>query len=144
MPKSQRFPMATHILVIMAFMKDQFINSDKMAQSIQTNPAAVRRLLADMHQAGWIESQVGKHGGSRLTVDPVSITLRDVYELVEEQSIHATHSPNLACPVARAIQDVFFKRLQRSEEALKIELAETTLADLLNASESEWQVMQQG
>ena len=139
MAKSQRFPMATHILMVLAFMKDQYLSSDKIAKSVQTNPAAIRRIMAQLHQAGWIESTVGAGGGSRLAVEPVSISLRDVYEAVEEDGIHTPHHPNMVCPVARAVQRIFFSRLEQSEEAMKADLAKTTLSDLLVASQAEHQ-----
>ena len=141
MPKSTRFTVACHILASLAFVRDRYVSSEVIAQSVQTNPVVVRRLLALFHGAGWVHSQVGSRGGTRLAVDPATISLLDVHDQIEEGSAFATHQPNPDCPVGQAIEDSLFAMLDDGEEALRASLAERTIAELAQSAREHYGAM---
>ena len=129
---SSRFVVATHVLTVLAVKRDERLSSDKLAWSLDTNPVVVRRLLGRLRDADLVTSQRGPNGGFKLAQSPEEVTLRDVYEAVELDSLFAFHpnEPNDECPVGENIQAVLTETLQPAEDALKDELKAITVADL--------------
>ena len=56
MTQCTRFPVLTHILVCLAVLRDETLSSAMLAKSVDTNPAVIRRLLALLVAAGWVET----------------------------------------------------------------------------------------
>lgn len=136
MNTSSRFVVALHVLAALAIARLsellQCMNSEKLAQSVNTNPVVVRRLLGRLREAGLVESLAGASGGSRLARDPEQITLLEVYEAVEDGDLFHMHysQPSKKCPVGCNIQQVLQTPLAGAEEAMKQSLAQTTLAEI--------------
>ena len=57
---STKYSDAIHILAYIHLFKGTDLSSDRIAQSVETNPAYVRRIMSDLRIAGLIESQRGK------------------------------------------------------------------------------------
>ena len=129
---SSRFVVATHVLTVLAVKRDQRLSSDKLAWSLNTNPVVVRRLLGRLKDATLVTSKRGPNGGFALARSPDEVTLRQVYEAVEVDSLFTFHStePNEECPVGDNIQTVLTETLAPAETALKEELEDVTIADL--------------
>lgn len=144
MPKNTRFTMACHILASLAFVRNRFVSSEVIARSVQTNPVVVRRLLGLFHDAGWVESQVGSGGGTRLAVDPAALSLLDVYDQVEENSLFYSHEPNPDCPVGRAVDSTLLDMLVASEDALRESLAARTIAELVESAREHYAALRAG
>ena len=136
MSTSSRMTVATHALTWMAWVcpkrPDGIVTSEQIASSVKTNPVVIRRVLGSLRAAGLVESQRGQGAGWRLTRNPESITLRDVYLAVEPDPLIALHAapPNQDCPVGRGIPPVLRDVYDRAEESMKTELAAVTIADV--------------
>lgn len=131
-----RFTMAAHMLGMLAWAEREAhgtLTSEEMARSIQTNPVVVRRLLRDLARAGLVETKRGVGGGVSLAKKTERITLREVYEAVEEDAellgrypTGPSRSCNIAPVVAGYLEDV----VGRAEAAFKESLAATTVAEM--------------
>lgn len=123
---------AVHILAFIALYPDCDLTSNKLAESIQTNPAYVRQLmvrLAEGRAAGQRE------GTSRPTLarEPEKITLLDAYRAVEGNKplLHQDIHTNPACGVGVNIQLTlrdFYLDIQNTAEK---RMQEITLKDVL-------------
>ncbi|GHC44025.1 Rrf2 family transcriptional regulator [Streptomyces cinnamoneus] len=137
MSVSSRVTVATHALTWMALVcprrPDGIVTSDQIADSVNTNPVVIRRILGSLREAGLVVSQRGQGAGWKLTRPPESITLRDVYLAVEPEPLIALHPapPNQLCPVGRGIPPVLREAYGRAEESMKAELSAVTVADVL-------------
>jgi len=132
-----RFSVGVHILTLLVVQGGVPTSSDFIAASVNTNPALIRRLLTQLSKAGLTKSQMGSGGGALLARAPESITLRDVYEAMNEDGeLVAMHQgPNPSCPVGRNIEALLVGRIHNAEAALKAQLAQTTIADLADGVE---------
>ena len=136
---NSRFTMAAHIVAMLAKECDEArepITSEVMARSIQTNPVVVRRLLGDLGRAGLVETKRGARGGVKLARRPETITLRDVYEAVEEGvALFGRHptEPSAECVVGVCVAHYLEGVFGRAEAALKKSLEETTVAQMAAA-----------
>jgi|SRR5882757_8386564 len=110
--------------------------SEQIANSVNTNPVVIRRLLGDLRDAGLVESRRGAGAGWRLTRSLESISLADVYDAVASGPLFALHSavPNQKCPVGHGIQSALDPVYQSAEDAIRTQLARTTVADILRDS----------
>jgi len=131
MTKSRNFATAVHIMTALACAET--LTSRVLAQSIQTNPGLVRRVLAKLVRCGLVEAQRGKSGGSRLTRAPSSISLREIYEAVEEGPLLRVSGkePHSNCVVSRNIQGVLEDVFEDAEECLKKRLASVKLSSVV-------------
>ena len=73
---------AVHILAFIALHPDCELTSDKLAESVQTNPAYVRQLMSALRKGGLLTSVKG-HPRPALAKEPCQITLLDAYRAVE-------------------------------------------------------------
>ncbi|MHB1606809.1 MAG: Rrf2 family transcriptional regulator [Leptospirales bacterium] len=143
MAANSRFAVATHIMVGLGYLPDHspfaspgngnWISSDLLAESVNTNPVVVRRLLGVLKIAGLVVTQQGKNGGVALARAPEKITLLDIFHAVGEKSVFAfnPNPPNPRCPVSlnmfRLIDPVF----RSVSRALEKDLDLTRLSDLI-------------
>ncbi|WP_214412932.1 Rrf2 family transcriptional regulator [Sphaerisporangium fuscum] len=137
MSSNSRFTVAVHALAWMALVQprrgDGVMTSEQIADSVNTNPVVIRRILGRLRDAGLVVTQRGQGAGWRLARDPASIDLASVRDAVEDAPLFALHAgtPNQACPVGRGIQPVLRSTYARAEAALHAELASTSIADVL-------------
>ncbi|MEM7335580.1 MAG: Rrf2 family transcriptional regulator [Chloroflexota bacterium] len=124
---------ATHILAVMAFYEDEWVTSSTMAESIQTNPGLVRRVLSQLSDAGLVITKPGPQGGARLARSTNEITLAEVYEAVVEQPVLKTSNrePHESCRVSRGIGGALEGVFRDAEEAMKDQLQKTTLDQIM-------------
>ena len=76
---SVRFALSVQILALLATHRGEALTSARIAGSVGSNPAFVRRILGDLTRAGLTEGRLGKDGGALLAKGPKRITLADVY-----------------------------------------------------------------
>ncbi|MEW4530438.1 MAG: Rrf2 family transcriptional regulator [Maioricimonas sp. JB045] len=138
MSRSTRFPAAVHVLSILALKPDGYISSTILAKSLDTNAVVVRRLLAQLQDAGFVETQPGVRGGAKLLVDPEAVSLRDVYEAVEETDVFRLHSPQPLCPIAKVVTRKMTPLMEHAEEQMKSTLAKTRLAEISVPAARAW------
>lgn len=136
MNASSRFVVATHILAgLNCARKVQGITSmtsDFIAESVNTNPVVIRRLLGQLKRAGLVVSHAGSKGGFSLAVPADRITLLDVYRAVDEGQLFHFHysEPNKACPVGSTIQACLRDVCCEAEAALEGVLGKKSVAQL--------------
>ena len=128
MRKSTRFPAAVHIMTMLAAKPGEYMSSEIIAGSMDTNRVVVRRLLATLAEAGLVSSQAGISGGAMLEKPPEQISLLEIYEAVEPESLFRMHDPHPNCPVAACVQEDLVKVFRQAESAMERELSKKTLA----------------
>lgn len=70
-----------HVLLHMA-RDGQSVTSAQIAQMLGTNAAVVRRTMAGLRKAGYVQSEKGHRGGWRLNCDLATVTLLDIHRAV--------------------------------------------------------------
>lgn len=132
---NSRLTIAAHALVWMDLhqrLGATLSTSEQVAESVNTNPVVIRRLVSQLRAAGLVESRRGAGAGWRLARPLAEITLLDVYTAIEPGPLFALHkaTPNQGCPVGAGIRPAMERVYGGVEETLRRELAATTLADV--------------
>lgn len=132
---SSRFAVAVHILALLERSGGEPVRSERIAGSVNTNPAVVRRILSQLARSGLTTSRRGAGGGALLARPAAEITLRDVYCAVEGGELFAMHHepPNMRCPVGRHIQSALELATVAAREALEESLGTRTVADVVES-----------
>ena len=133
MSTNSRFAVAVHVLTLMAWSGDESLKSDQVAESVNTNPVVIRRMLCELAEAGLVISQTGSLGGSRLAHNPAETTLLDVYKALECQGVFSLHRqpPSPDCPVGVNIETVLGDVLQEVDSAVEQVLAQISINDVV-------------
>ena len=136
MSANSRLTIATHALAWMALNERggaELTTSEQIAGSVKTNPVVIRRLMSEMGKAGLISSRRGANAGWRLAKAPEAISLRDIDDALGAEATFAMHrnEPSAICPVARGIRPALAPVYARVDDAVRRELAATSLADVL-------------
>jgi Rrf2 family protein len=130
---NSRFAVAVHVLTLMAWTEDEPLKSEQVAESVNTNPVVIRRMICELSQANLVVSQTGSLGGSKLARKPEAITLLDVYRALEFPGVFSLHRqpPSRRCPVGVNIETVLSNVLEEVDSAVEQVLAAITLEDLV-------------
>jgi Rrf2 family protein len=131
---SSRFVIGIHVLAILARAYGRRpVCSTFIAQSVNTNPVVIRRLMASMEQHALVKSLAGRNGGFVLARPPRDITLQEIFSALEGSELFRMHArePSKQCPVGACIARVVSKPLRHAEEAMSAALARTTLKDVV-------------
>jgi len=133
MSTNSRFAVAVHVLSLMAWSGEEPLKSEQVAESVNTNPVVIRRMLVELAQAGLVVSQTGSLGGSRLATDPAKTTLLDIYEALECGGVFSLHrqSPSRDCPVGVNIETVLGEVLMEVDSAVEQVLKNITINDVV-------------
>ena len=124
---------AVHILSFVALHPEETLTSEKIAESVQTNPAYVRQLMSALRKGGLLTSVKG-HPRPALAKEPCQITLLDAYRAVEGDKplLHQDTHTNPACGVGvniqLALRDCYDIIQQKVEDAMRA----ITLAEILD------------
>ncbi len=133
MGMSSRSAVAIHALTLLSRRgQDQLLTSTEIAESLNSNPVAVRRILGQLRTAGLVEAAEGYGGGWRLTRPSRQISLYDAYAAVEDGPLltgHA-HPPSAACVVGRNITALLDAEFAEAEAALQRRLGRTSIASI--------------
>jgi Rrf2 family protein len=133
--QSCRFAFAVHVMAVLALEKEKAdcCTSSRLAQTVNTNPVVIRRLLIELQDAGLISTLRGPHGGAFLKRKPEKLTLREIHRAVDQGHLFGRHpnEPSQECPVGRRIGKVMQRIQDRATRALEKELEKMTLADVL-------------
>ena len=135
MSANSRMTVAVHILSFMILWERKHSEpaiSERIAESVNTNPVVIRRLLGLLQKAGLVKSRRGIDAGWRLARRPTAITMLDVYKAVEDAPLFALHAspPNPECPIGRGVQPALKKVYGALETQLRQRLLRTTLAQV--------------
>ena len=126
--------MAVHVLTLLAYQEGDRVTSADLADSVNTNPVIVRRLLLALQRAKLVDTCKGAGAGSRLSRAPRRINLAEVYRAVEAGETFATpaRKPDADCPVGHGILQALKPVFVSAQNALEQDLEKTTLADVLD------------
>jgi Rrf2 family protein len=133
MSTNSRFAVAVHVLSLMAWSGEEPLKSEQVAESVNTNPVVIRRMLLELADAGLVVSQTGSLGGSRLANDPSKTTLLDVYRALEYGGVFSLHRqpPSRDCPVGVNIETVLGEVLSEVDSAVEQVLGKITIDDVV-------------
>ena len=137
MAANSQFAVAIHILTILAKNGGERVKSDYIAESVNTNPVVIRRLLSSLQESNLVVSQVGAAGGSLLAKQPKDIRLSEVYDALPCGEVFALHpkEPNQDCPVGKNMA-AFLCGLQKEiDKSIEEKLRQYTLRDVLEQIE---------
>ena len=134
--KNSRFTVAIHILFVVSLIEEIFpgesVKSHQIAESVNTNPIIIRRILGKLRQAGLVEIYGGATGGTRLARNPDQISLRDVYQAIEEDELFAMHPnvPSQTCLVGSTIKPILAEVYDEVDRAIEDVLENMTIGDM--------------
>lgn len=123
---------AVHILAFLALHPGLELTSEKLAESIKTNPAYVRQLMSALRKGGLLTSVKG-HPRPGLARSPGEITLLDAYRAVEGEKpiLHQDTHTNPACGVGVNIQLALADCYQEVQAAAEEKMREITLEEIV-------------
>lgn len=132
MKYSHKLSDAVHILAFVSIYADGDLSSGAIAASIEANQSMVRQMMAKLVKAGLLNSQPGKVAPS-LAKDPSDITLRDIYQVVEDQHnlLHIDAKTNPLCIVGGNIQDTLNNIYASVQQDAEASMAKHTLAEII-------------
>lgn len=121
MKYSHKLSDAVHVLSYVEIYKDGDLSSNAIADSIESNPSLVRRLMSSLVQGGLLETRPGSVS-PKLTGPTNQITLLDIYNAIEidHNFLHVDEKTNPACVVGGNIQDALndvYAKVQQDAEA---------------------------
>lgn len=123
---------AIQMLCVIAW-RDERVNAELLAKSLDTNPVVVRRVLKALEGHGIVELHPGRHGGVELARAPADITLEDVYKAVEpDGALFALRErANPRCQVSRTMQRTLPALFGAADAAVSETLRQTRLSTLM-------------
>jgi Rrf2 family protein len=130
-----QFSIAVHILAGLACGCDKGgVTSGRLAESVNTSPSFVRRILAKLSKAGLAETATGKAGACWLAKKAKDISLLDIYKAVDAPRAFSIHcyDEQKSCPVSCHIKAALEKALEKTQKAMEKSLAETSLARIVS------------
>ncbi len=134
MHTSTRFAVAVHTLAFIARRGESncSITSEMIAESVNTNPVVIRRILGLLRQARLVHSQSGCGGGWVLARPANAITLRQVYRAVQDDPLFALHHrPNPRCDVGQNVLGILDDYFKAAEQAMEERLERISVAEVL-------------
>jgi Rrf2 family protein len=132
MNTNQQFSVSVHILAVLAAYPDTSVTSETIAESVDTNPVVIRRVMSHLRQHGLVDSRPGASGGWHLLHDPATINLRDVYRAISHENILSMHQhPNPECPVGGHIRETLGQVFDEAQGSLEAALGQFTVSDVL-------------
>ena len=132
MNTNHQFAVSCHILAVLAAYPNAAVTSETIAQSVDTNPVVIRRIMAHLRQHGLVDSRPGASGGWRLVRPASELSLREVYLAVSHETVLVMHQhPNPDCPIGGNIQNVLGSVFDDAQAALEQALDKFSVATVL-------------
>jgi DNA-binding IscR family transcriptional regulator len=131
MRRDSRLSAMLHGLLHMA-ARGKPMTSAELAVCMNTNAVVVRRTMAGLREAGFVQSVKGHGGGWTLACDLSKITLKDIYDALGAPTVLAIgiHLEHPACLVEQAVNRALSPAFGEAERFLIDRLATVTLAQL--------------
>ena len=131
---SGKFAITIHILTLLTKYPNDFLSSEYIAGSINLNPVLVRKEIANLKSHNIVESKEGKSGGTKLSVDPTKITLKEIFEMTFETINlgYAKNQPNPDCPVGKKINQNLSALYADMNQKVSLQLEGISLEDFSN------------
>lgn len=96
------FAIAVHALVYL-YHKDEVLSSEELAENICTNPARVRKIMAELKKKGLVQTKEGIRGGYHIADGAADATLGDICAALGEDVVKASWksgSMDMDCMIA--------------------------------------------
>lgn len=106
---NKQFATAIHVMLSLSMDKESsLVSSTELAQSVNTNPVVIRRILGKLQKAQLIETIKGQYGGVRIKGDANRITLNEIYQAVQNKQLISASERKIQknCPISRCMQTV--------------------------------------
>ena len=135
MSQSTRLITASYILSFVAANAPQKLRTETIAKWVKVHPTRVRSMVSQMVKANILTSYRGAQGGVTLARAPQQITLREVYDAVQESSLIAEKIDN---PFAGLedhckVYEVFTRLFAMLEQNMRLDLGAITADQLFVA-----------
>jgi DNA-binding IscR family transcriptional regulator len=131
---SGKFAITIHILTLLTKFPNDFLSSEYIAGSMNLNAVLVRKEIANLKAHHIVESKEGKNGGTKLSVDPSKITLKEVFEMTFETIGlgYAKNQPNPDCPVGKKVNQNLAALYAEMNQKVSLQLEGISLEDFSN------------
>ena len=125
---------AVHVLAFLALHPGAALTSERIAESVKTNPAYIRQLMSALRKAGLLASVKG-HPRPTLVKEPEDITLLDVYRAIEGDKpiLHQDTHTNPDCGVGVNIQLTLRDYYDEIQKATEDRMRTITLQNIIDA-----------
>lgn len=131
---NSEFTIAVHSLVYLAYLPERMASSEMIAENLGTHSARVRKVMSGLRRSGYVETREGSGGGYRLTIDPSSVTLADIYRVMAQGSLipsWCSGNPEMDCVVGSNMNQVMFGIFCTAEKQLENHFSAITIHDVL-------------
>ncbi len=131
---SKRFPTAVHALLFVAVLSPKRrVTSSLVAESAGSNPVIIRNIFQDLTRCGLIAAVPGKNGRVVLAKDAKDITLWDIYQAVETESVEEIfkiHDEDSESPIGKNFYRILYPHMESAVSAMKASMEQVTLETL--------------
>lgn len=109
------------------------MSSESLAQSVNTNPVVIRRLLSQLTKAHLVSTTRGKAGGVKLAKEPQMITLKDIYMALSPSNNMGPRdkAPHKDCAVSCSMHSIMTTVSEGTQKATLKYLDSQKLSDLI-------------
>jgi len=131
---NSEFTIAVHSLVYLANLPDNMASSEMIADNVGTHSARIRKVMSGMRRSGFVNTREGSGGGYRLTIDPNTVTLADIYRVMAQGSLipsWCSGNPDGDCMVGSNMNSVMYGIFCTAEKKLEEHFSDITISDVL-------------
>lgn len=130
---SQKLSDAVHVLSYVVIYADGDLSSKAIANSIESNPSVVRRIMAKLTKSGLLETSPGLVA-PKLGRPANNISLLDIYQAIEDDQrlLHVDEKTNPACVVGGNIQDTLNSVYDRIQKEAEDSMAQVSLQSIID------------
>jgi Rrf2 family protein len=132
MANNTRFATGLHALVLLTREPGKLQSSETIALKLNTNPVVIRRILAQLQEAGLVRNHKGPSGGSELIRPAAKVTLGDVYRVTDPGPLFS--EAKIKGASAKRVTAELHKVQESAEKALLSSLDEVSLEQLAKRS----------
>lgn len=111
-----------------------FVPTQEISDALNIPKPSAVKILQGLNRAGIIETREGAKGGVRLATPPSEITILDIFNAIEQNRPLFRHDLELHVigKKPESGRQAVLEVLRSAEEAMKVNLKETTMAELLS------------
>lgn len=108
------------------------VKSEKIATSVDSNPAFIRQILGNLREEELVVSHRGPNGGYTLAEAPEEISLLDAYHALDIDGIiqFPEYNPHPNCPIGNNLRPTLYDALVPAEDAVIGALSDVTIDQL--------------
>ncbi len=126
------FTVAVHALVYLNHKQD-VVTSEALAENICTNAARVRKVLAPLKRAGFVDTREGSVGGYRFAGDAQTLSLRQVADALGIRFVQASWrsgDTDMECLVASGMANIMDDIFADLDARCRERLGDITIASI--------------